>query len=310
MIEDRYLPLDLANVAECQLFMLPGIDSRLNSFKIGNLRITRLAFKDWIMIEKNQFIDDLQSVYVAENEPLFCVFGGGDPQASDEVQRARSAERESLVKRLILALRLCRPEPVADGTMSIVYRRVQNTNIREPRVFGRNAYNRRITTLLEPEQIRQLNIIYDLLDIFESYRSAGAITVAIELFQNASAEIVMEHRDRLVLLLGALEALTGGKLQPLQAIPFANTTLKRFLKDYRTKRNEIAHGGETGREEDVVALRKIVQLLLCESITIELLFPTENLSSGLPLLEGMRNQTKFGIERLIEARVNYRRGIR
>lgn len=259
------------------------------------------------MIEKNQFIDDLQEVYAYMREPLFCAFAGGDPDASDEVQNARSKDRERLVKLLVLALRLYRPEPVKDGTMFIIYRRSRGLNTRDPRLFGRNAYNLQPTTVLSSDDIQQIGLVFEALDTFQSFRQSGPLSLAIELFQSSYAASAMEPRDRLLLLLGALEALTEGKQQPLE-LPFGEPALQGFLETYRRKRNEVAHGGDAS-DPDVAALRQIIRYLLCEGITVELLFPRSNRSSGAPLLEGMRRQNIFGFARLAEARTKYQKGI-
>ena len=50
----------------------------------------------------------------------------------------------------------------------------------------------------------------------------------------------------------------------------------------------IAHGGEAGGTRDLLTLRQIIRWLLCEALARELERPRQGRSTGLPLLEAMR----------------------
>ncbi|MCE9583380.1 MAG: hypothetical protein K8T20_12915 [Planctomycetes bacterium] len=303
--EDGFLPLNLGNAAECELFMLPGVSAPVSAFMVGPIRITRLEFRDWLAIEKNQFIDDLQDIYVYGRQPWYCVFGGGDPQASEEARVLRTYDRERLVRRLTLALRLVREEPILDPTQYIVYRRCNGQNVREPRLLGRGGYHSAVITKLAPGDLALLEAVFHALEVLDSFRGGGPLILATHLFQASYSVAAMDPRDRILPLLGALEALTGGLEQPLRSIRWPDDRVGRFLARYRQLRNEIAHGGEAGASSDVSTLRLVVRCLLCEGISTELTAPTENRSAGGPLLRGMRSRTVFGAMRLAETRAKY-----
>jgi hypothetical protein len=233
------------------------------------------------------------------------VFGGDNSDAPEECQQHRTRAREQLVQRLTLTLRLTREDPVYDPTQFITYRRCNGLNIRDPRRYGRAAYNFPETTRLEPGDLPHLEHVFHALDTFDSFRDGGPLVLATRLFQSSYDLSPMESRDRVLLLLGALEALTDGKEHPLRSIRWPEERLKQFLERFRQKRNEIAHGAEAGGEADVSALRQIVRCLICEGIAIELMAPGQERSSGLPLLRGMKDLTTFGSARLADARMTY-----
>lgn len=80
---------------------------------------------------------------------------------------------ERMVKRLILALRLCRTEPVPDATQFIVYRRFGPTNSRDTREFGRNGYGWRQLCKLTDQYIELVAQVYEALRCSRTFARAA-----------------------------------------------------------------------------------------------------------------------------------------
>jgi hypothetical protein len=304
---DAYLPLDLNLVGECELYILPGVSAASDAFTIAGLRITKLSYQEWNVIEKSTFISDMQSVYAYDRLPLFCVFSGTELDADDTAVMQRTRQRGEAVRRLVLALRLSREAQVLEPTEFIAYRRSQGLNVRDPRIYGREAYELTTTVEIADSDLPHLEGLYEALEVFAHFRRPSAVDVAIQLFSASYDQAAVEGRDRMLLLVAALEAMTDGKGGPLRSIRWQDAEITAFLRKYQRTRNALVHEGgvDDDVETHIVLMRRIVRSLICEGIRNELIHPGENRSSGLALLEGMRDLTDLGSRRLDPLKVGF-----
>ncbi len=206
----------------------------------------------------------------------------------------------------MLALRLSREETFLEPTEFIAYRRSQGVNVRDPRIYGRTAYE--LTTIAEitDSELAHLEGLYEALEVFAHFRRHSTVDVAIQLFSASYDQAALEGRDRLLLLVAALEAMTDGKGGPLRSIRWQDEEVTAFLRKYRRTRNALVHEGAVENvEAHIILMRRIVRSLICEGIRNELIHPGENRSSGLALLEGMRDVTDMGAARLHSLEVGF-----
>lgn len=69
-----YLPNNIVNVPQSELFMLPGLTAKFDACRIGGLTVSRIDYRDFVMLEKSQFTDDLADSFVYNRVPFYCVF--------------------------------------------------------------------------------------------------------------------------------------------------------------------------------------------------------------------------------------------
>ena len=69
----RYLPSNLTEAAECEVFMLPGLNCAGDGFIVGGRVVRRLEFAEWHLLEKSKFADDLQDFDADSSTALLYV---------------------------------------------------------------------------------------------------------------------------------------------------------------------------------------------------------------------------------------------
>lgn len=304
-----YVPLALERANFIFAAHLPGVRSVLDGFAVGEIRVSKLTWSECHLIEKSQFMDDLQDVFFYGREPLFIVFAGYPGQSEQEVTRIKT-NAVIAIERFTSALRLLKQGEVYNPLEFVLYSRHGSINTRDPRLFGRLAFN--LTgdqfMMLSQEDIETLDGLYCALDIFDRFRFDPSIDRAQIFFSASFSPAHVSYAHRMLPLLAALEILAGKDLADLAHAEWADDNLLSWIDRFRAVRNALAHG----RNEEPEALstilettRKVTRVLLREAIAWRLIEPGEPQIVGSALIGRVLEKAAATPERLAQLRVTY-----
>jgi hypothetical protein len=268
---------------------LPGITAEIEGFFIGDLRISKLTWAECSLLEKSRFMDDLQDVFALGREPLFIV-ASGFPGKDESAQRFVKLTTVVAIERLMRAIRLLKSGEVWDPLEFVIYTRFEGLNTRDPRLFGRLAFqvsggDQFIS--LSVQDIDCLEGLYSALTLFDCFRHDLEIDRAETLLAASFSPAHTSYVHRILPLLGAIEILAGREIHPLAKAEWVDDNTRSWIEGYASLRNALAHG----RRHDPEALkavlettRRVARVLIREAIAWRLLGPGTASVTGPQLL--------------------------
>lgn len=300
-----YLPNNLTNVSECEVYMLPGLTADFDACRIAGLTVSRIDFGEFRIIENSQFASDLQDVFVYNRVPFYCIFSSYN--VDEEVARLRSPLRAQSVLRLARSLWLLKEGRLYNPLDFITYKRNGSNNERNPNTFGRMGYSAGRGYELSRDEVPVLEGIFYALAKFDEARVSQAIDMAESLFMATYNPALIGATDPFLLLLGSLEALAGDRAERLLKASWTNGDQRRLLQQFRKYRNGIAHGKMAADYKHVLALREIVRCMLREALVRVLEKPSATDVVGDELVERMVKLADIGPRRLAHVETEYAR---
>lgn len=298
-----YLPNNLTQVAECELYMLPGLTADVDAFRIAGITVSRIDFKEFVFLEKSPFRDDLESVFACGNVPYYCVFSSFET-GDEQLVGFRSSTRAVTVHRLARALWLFKEGPLYDPMQFVYYKRAGSLVQRDPKTFGRLAYNLSGYELTRPE-LPLVEGIYYALACFDDARYVPAVDTAERLFVESYSPALLDATDIFLLLLGSFEALAGSASAHLHRAPWLAAHQRELLGAFRQTRNGVAHGKQSAGREQVMAFRAVIRCLLREAIFWAVEDPERRYVTGKGLVNRLLAATDAGPHRLADAQAAY-----
>lgn len=277
-----YLPLGVDTARYVYALHLPGVRADVAGFSIGDVRVSKLTWRECRMIEKSRFMDDLQDVFVYHREPFFIVFSTFfDREIASGQLKARAQRAAAL---LIRALRLIKGGELWHPGEFITYERNEAVNQREPGMFGRLPFSMGEVVRLDATDIQNLDAAYIALDLFDRFRHDAEIDRAEALFDASysPAHTLVPHR--LLPLVAALEILADSHIGALMKASWITDELRETTKRLRQRRNHLAHGGTTAEYEWVEPTRELARILLREAIAWRLEDPERKSVVGKELV--------------------------
>jgi len=298
-----YLPNNLTSVGECELYMLPGLAAEFDACRIAGLTISRIDFGEFRLLEKSQFSDDLQDVFVYNRVPFYCIFSSYD--LDENIGPARSYLRAQAVLRLARSLWLLKEGTLFNPLHFIHYKRTKGLNERNPNVYGRLAYSLTGHYELTREELPVLEGISYALACFDEARMSDALALAEQLFMATYIPALLEPTDKFLLLLGSLEALSGQNAQRLIKASWITTEQRRLLEGFRKYRNGVAHGKQSVERQQLTALQEIVRCLMREALVWSLQEPSASEVVGAGLVDRLLQLDDAGPQRLATVEFEY-----
>ncbi|WP_140981310.1 hypothetical protein [Bradyrhizobium guangdongense] len=309
MTRRGFVPLDVERLPLVFATHLPGVSADVDGFAIGDIRISKLTWLECSMLEKSQFMDDLQDVFFYGREPFFCVFGGFPGDDSDQVDLLK---RNAIIEvlRLTRSLRLLKSGEVWNPLEFILYTRHNSTNSRDPRLFGRMAFESRGERFvhLSMEDIDCLDGLYTAISLFDRFRYDIEIDRAETLLGASYSPAHANHAHRMLPLIGAIEILAGRDLSPLGSAEWADDSIRQWLDAYRSLRNSLAHG----RREDALVVsarfaiaRDVTRILIREAIAWRLLDAKAQKVTGPALVARVADAEAASAGRLAKLRETF-----
>lgn len=300
-----YLPNNLIGVSECELYMLPGLNAAFDACRIAGLTISRIEYQEFRILEKSQFADDLQEVFVYNRVPFYCIFSSYN--LDEEVAPLVSPLRAQAVLRLARSLWLLKEGRLYNPLDFITYKRVNSVNQRNPNTFGRLGYSVGREYELSQAEVPLVEGIFYALATFDNARFSQAIDAAESLFMATWNAALIGPTDPFLLLLGSLEALAGDRPERLMKASWITGDQRKLLQQFRKYRNGIAHGKLSAEFRQVTALREIVRCLLREALLRILEEPDASDVVGDELVERMVKLDDVGPQRLANVETQYNR---
>jgi hypothetical protein len=299
-----YLPNNVINVPESELFMLPGLTAKFDACRIAGLTVSRIDYRDFIMIEKSQFADDLVDVFVYNRVPFYCIFSNYD--VDEKVGQVRYHLRAQAVLRLARSLWLLKEGTLYNPLQFIHYKRTGSLNQRDPNSFGRLAYALKSEYELSREELPVLEGIYYALACFDDARNSREIEIAEQLFIATYNPALTAPTEKFLLLLGSLEALVEDRVERLVKARWLTREQRKLLEQFRRYRNGIAHGKQTlSGDEQVKTLRDIVRCLLRQAFVRILQDPTGENVVGDKLIDDLMQLGTVNAEQLATVETKY-----
>ncbi len=292
MPNTKYVNPGFANTLELEFYVLPGLQMEVDALHLCGIFLTRLEYQDWILLEKSQFIDDLEGSFV-RHPPYFCVFGSSDPDVSEEVEDYRTEERRFIVTRLIRSLRLLLSNEIYNSLEFISYKRKGSLISRDPNKYGRLSYSIGKMYTLTNDDLPMLENVINSLMIFDIHRTSPTVFFAELLFNQSFDVSFQSELEKSLVLLGAIDALIGvAKVPKIIPIFVDEPEMAEFLSRYRNLRNMIAHGKTMNTNGAVVYLRRIARILLCEAIAYIIENPSKKDVTGDALVTRLLYSSK------------------
>ena len=214
------------------------------------------------------------------------------------------------IARLTLALRLLKDGEVWDPMEFIVYSRQNGVNTRDPRLFGRLAFQIGHEGLvsLSLNDIASLDGLYTALDLFDRFRYDLEINRAAALLGASFSPAHVSYVHRMLPLIGAIEILADNEIGMLVDAEWIDDHLRHWIDRFRSVRNMLAHGRRDDPDslrEMLVATRTVCRALLREAIAWRLLDPEISSVTGAGLLERAKDRSVGGPERLATLEAHY-----
>jgi len=259
-----YLPLSVDTARYVYALHFPGVRADLAGFSIGDARISKLTWAECHLLEKTQFMNDLQDVYVYGREPLFIVFCTFFESEIDSGFIKYQAHR--MAKLLIRGLRLIKGGELWEPAEFMTYERNGVVNTRDPGVFGRLPFSLGEVVRLTSVDVQVLESTYQALDFFDRFRNDAEIDRASVLVAASfsPAHTILAHR--LLPLIAAIEILAQQYAGLLARAPWMTEELHETAVRLRERRNHLAHGGAEASFDLVETTRELARVLLREAI--------------------------------------------
>jgi len=285
----KYAPTELHRQNVVYAMHLAGVAAVKSGFQIGDVRIGQINFGECLMLEKSQYMDDLEWVFVSGKPPYFMIFSDPYIRNDDEQQLEYFSYKSSLAaKRVVRALRLLHDTELWDPSDFISYMRAGSLNQRNPSIFGRWPFEVQPNLILNDHDIVDLDNFYDGVKFYDEFRNDIAIDRAEILF---SASYSLGHTNEVLKTLplwASLEILTGNNLDMIASASWVDKETSAFLENFREIRNHMAHGREI--DDFLLAtalkvLRNLIRILLVEAIRLRIQDPKSENIVGKFLVE-------------------------
>jgi hypothetical protein len=299
-----YLPLEIENARYVYAMHLPGVRADVQGFSIADTRISKLTWSECRLLEKTEFMDDLQDVFVYGREPFFIVFSTFyEPEIDAGFTKYRARRAAEL---LIRGLRLIKSGELWRPAEFVTYERDGVQNTRDPAAFGRLPFTLKEVVRLSTADIQTLEATYLALDFFDCFRNDAAIDRAALLFaaSYSPAHTLVAHR--LLPLVAALEILAQQHVAALAKAAWMTAELRATAVRFRDRRNHLAHGGSQAEFEWVETTRELTRVLLREAIAWRLEEPDRACVTGKDLVKRCLRAEAANPARLATVSVEYR----
>lgn len=300
-----YIPLGAASAEKVDLFFLPEFNLNTDSAIISGKLITKLSFHEILYFEKNQYMDDLDGVFLhfPEKAPYFCAFiNDGHSVVADETDTSNCDEDQtSFVKTLGRATGLVGQAKMLEPLEHVSYHRFRGRVTIRPRIFGRNWFDstsRKKTTEFETTLIDKLS---GLLPLFDYCRNNASIQIAESIYSSINrASLSGDHwwAQRCLLYYSCLSLLLNDDISQLAGLE-SNVPLEK-IELVLGSRNFIAHGSEIMLNQELeAALWLCANVLLCEAIARVIEEPAQVTFSPEMLIDGITRSSYSGAERIV-----------
>jgi hypothetical protein len=283
--------------------MLPGLTAKFDACRIAGLTISRIDFGEFRLLEKSQFADDLQGVFVYNRVPFYCIFSSYE--VDENLGGLRSELRAQAVLRLARSLWLLKEGSFYNPLYFIHYKRTGSQNERNPNSVGRLAYELKRDYELSSEELSVVEGIFYALACFDDARNCRPIDTAEQLFIATYNPALAAPTDKVLLLLGSLEALAGEHVERLIRASWLTRKQRKVLQQFRRYRNGIAHGKESAAYEQVTILREIVRCLLRQALVRILQTPDGSDVVGRSLVDEIIKFDEVDAQRLATVETEY-----
>ncbi len=311
---------------------MPGLCLDIDTYLVDRMILTRSSWSDFRLLEKNQFMDDLddlflgiedprliQKVDVLENmedrnkSPFFCVFLNSEDEVSEEDCKnkgdimARDLDKLSDLSRLCRGFWLLDDGITWDPLEHISYKRDNDIVTRHTRIFGRAYMRYQAERTVSESEINIVSQVISKLRLFDIARDALCVKVAESLFSQsfkASLQDDLYSGYRLLNLYSALATILDDKIHLILKLSDRyNFDAELIVKS----RNDIAHGRHRIQasilEKD---LRYVLRILLCEAIASSLEDPSLNHFNSVKLVDKCLNAAHSGLARIANASTVFR----
>jgi len=316
-----YLPIGTEYGEQVDYFFMPGLCLSVDTYMVDRMILTRSSWSDFRLLEKNQFMDDLDDLFLGVEDPrlvhntklpenledrnkspFFCVFLNSEDEDDKGEITTRDLDKLSDLSRLCRAFWLLDDELTWDPLEHISYKRDNDTVTRYPRMFGR-AYMRypvkRIVSELEMNIVSQVT---SKLRLFDIARDAVGVKVAESLFSQsfkASLQHESYNEHRLLNLYSALATILDDDICSIIKL---SGRYKYDAGMIIQSRNDIAHGCSGPQikclEKNLIS---ILRILLCEAIASSLEDPSLIHFKGAELVNRCLEAGHSGLERILNA---------
>ena len=232
--------------------------------------IEKISVSKLRLLEKFQFADDLQEVFVYNRDPFYLSisFNSMPTQMMEDDSSYYKSLCDKIAERFFAALILSHPELQLLNPVDFVVYQLEEcggtyTVQRETGVFGRSAYYAKANQYVALQDIEtDIFLIYKVLEMLQG-KMPEYLMAALSIFIDTYR--VSSNATKAIYLLSAIELIFDKSEYDISAIKMPSLNGRLTISNFSDIRNDLAHG--RGVPSNILSgLLELCQILLFDSL--------------------------------------------